>query len=345
MFTLLASFAACFGQVEIESPPCAEATDHQVATADGATVALHHHAGRGPPVLLVHGIASNHRFWDLDAEHSLARWLAARGFDPWLLDLRGHGNARLAIDGAPQVTGWTVDDYARFDVPAAVGFVQAVTGSQRVAYVGHSMGGMVGSIYAATGGDTHLSALVLVGSPGTFEGDDELLSLARTGFHLGGSSLIWLETGVFAGAAAKLGPLTPGQLQYRVYNPENLDDDTERLLLQSIVSPMTRGEMQHFARMLESGRFESADGQRDWLAAMGTVQTPVLGIAGSADPIGRPDWVRTLAEATGGPSRFAEVAGYGHVDLGLGEKAADEVFPLVLDWLDTWARPSSEARR
>ncbi len=339
MLVTLASLAACLGEPVVEAVACPGATDQKLLTADGATVALHHHPGQGPAVLLVHGIASNHRFWDLDADHSLAVWLAERGFDPWLLDLRGHGNARMGLDQHPQVSGWTVDDYGLFDVPAAVTRVQAITRQRRVAYVGHSMGGMVGAIYAASGGARDLASLVLVASPGAFSGDDDLIRMAKAGFDVGGTALLWFETGVAAEAAAALGPLTPGQLQYRVYNPDNLDDDTEAALLRTVVSPISRDEMQHFSRMMKHGRFESADGERDWLQAFGEVETPTLGIAGGADQIGRPAWVRTLAEATGGPSAFVEVPGYGHVDLGLGEAADEDVFPRILDWLQRWATP------
>ena len=43
-------------------PHCGSATDVQVPTADGGMVHLHRHPSAGPPVLLVHGIASNARF-------------------------------------------------------------------------------------------------------------------------------------------------------------------------------------------------------------------------------------------------------------------------------------------
>ena len=45
-------------------------------TADGGWIGLHHHATPGgPPVVLCHGISSNHRFWDLEPGRSLAAHL------------------------------------------------------------------------------------------------------------------------------------------------------------------------------------------------------------------------------------------------------------------------------
>ncbi|MBM4389543.1 MAG: alpha/beta fold hydrolase [Deltaproteobacteria bacterium] len=329
---------ACTAELDVVDA-CPLATNTWLETADGAAIALHHHPGRGPAVLLVHGIASNHRFWDLDSQHSLARWLVDRGYDAWLLDLRGHGLARRDADGTPQLSGWTVDDYGRHDVAAAVQHIQEVTGRHRLAYVGHSMGGMVGGIYAALGGAENLSAMVLVGSPGTFERDAPLVGLAAAGFKAGGATLWWFETPLAADVAAALGPLTPGRLQERIYNTENLSGETERKLLGAIVSPMFREEMQQLGRMIDNERFESADGQRDWLAELGGVTVPTLGIAGSRDEIGRPEWVRAFVQAMGGPSSFTLVPGYGHVDLGLGERAGDDVFPHIGAWLDRYATP------
>lgn len=316
---------------DLAEVPCPLATDQLIATADGATIALHHHPGKGPVVLLVHGVSSNARFWDLDADHSLAAWLVKNGFDPWLLDLRGHGNARKDPDGAPQITGWTVDDYGVHDVAAAVDYIRAVTQAPQVAYVGHSMGGMVGAIYVASGGGPKLSSMVMVGSPATFDRKAPLIELARGAMAAGGASLFWVETGLAGEAAAALGPAVPGQLQRRLYNTEHLRPATERSMLRHIASPMSRQEMQHFARMLRDERFESADGTTDWTEAFHATGFPALAIAGGADQVGRPEFVRPWSSGLG--SSYVELPGYGHLDLGLGEDAELDVFPTIAEWL------------
>lgn len=326
---------ACAAEAPPE--PCPLATDRFVLTADGATVALHHHPGRGMPVILVHGISSNHHFWDLDADHSAARWLVQHGFDPWLLDLRGHGTARKTEDGQPQLSGWSVDDYGRYDVPAAVDFVKAVTGAPKVGYVGHSMGGMVGAIYVANGGGENLSGFVVVGSPATFTKDTPLVRTALGVLKVAGAGLFWVESGVGGDAAAALGRATPGQIQYKLYNPDHFRPETERRMLRTIASPMSREEMQHMARMIDHERFENADGTLDWTAAFVAAGVPVLAIAGGGDAVGRPDWVRPWAAGPG--SSYVEIPNYGHLDLGLGEDAEFDVFPLIADWLGKYESP------
>src|SRR5689334_2995779 len=71
------------------------ASSEQILTPDGATIELRRVPIPGaakkaalPPVLLVHGLGANHRNQDLHPDFSLARYLAARGRDVWLLTLR-----------------------------------------------------------------------------------------------------------------------------------------------------------------------------------------------------------------------------------------------------------------
>ena len=117
---------------------CPEAESVRLHTSDGAPIQLHRHPGDGQPVLVVHGISSNHRCWDLSPERSLAVALAEAGYDAWLLDLRGHGDA---IVPEARTHGWTVDDYGGRDMHRAITHIQGQTGAERVAIVGHSMGG------------------------------------------------------------------------------------------------------------------------------------------------------------------------------------------------------------
>ena len=44
---------------------------------------------KATPVLLIHGLSANHRVFDLRREKSLAWALCEKGYDVWLLDLRG----------------------------------------------------------------------------------------------------------------------------------------------------------------------------------------------------------------------------------------------------------------
>lgn len=96
--------------------------------ADGASIAYSAH-DEGEPVLLVHGFASSAELnWE---RTGWFRRLAAEGFAPIALDLRGHGRSEKSVDPT------------RYTPEALVGDVLAVLdhrGLTRVPVIGYSMG-------------------------------------------------------------------------------------------------------------------------------------------------------------------------------------------------------------
>lgn len=313
---------------------------HTVATADGAAVHLVRYPAAGPPVVMVHGISSNHRTWDLDPEHSLARALQARGYDAWLLDLRGHGLATHDAQGRRQRAGWTMDDYGRYDLPAAIDHVRAATGHDRVGYVGHSMGGMVAAIYNALHGDDALAALVVVGSPVDFGHPEPLLGLAAGSSPVATTFSPTLATPVMARAAA-LAPRLPLLVDPLLFASDNVDEDTRKRMYRSIVSPMSRGELQQLRGMMAGGGFTSADGTVDYAQALAGLRTPLLVIAGRGDHIAPVDRVTPWIELSGSTEESLFIASranglshdYGHLDLAMGEAAPREIHPRIVEWM------------
>lgn len=82
--------------------------------------------------MLLHGLASNCRFWDLAAPFLI------RNFTVVALDQRGHGSSDKPVDGYDSAT--VADDL--------LGFLQAI-GAERPLIVGHSWGGNVALELAA----------------------------------------------------------------------------------------------------------------------------------------------------------------------------------------------------
>ena len=97
------------------------------------------------PVLLIHGYCCNYGVW---------RDVAAR--------LQALGHTVLAINLEPLFS--SIDDYAP-QVEQAVAQLHAQTGQQRVALVGHSMGGLVIRAWMRAYGDTQVAFAVTLGSP------------------------------------------------------------------------------------------------------------------------------------------------------------------------------------
>lgn len=136
-----------------------------VVTDDGWTLPIRHYAGPGEPVLLVHGLGVNHYNFDWRPDVSLAAWLRDRGWDVWVAELRG--DAGTTPPSKEAAREWTFEDHARHDLPAVVDGVLAATGRERLAWVGHSMGGML--LYTAlTLMPEKIAAGVAISSPARF---------------------------------------------------------------------------------------------------------------------------------------------------------------------------------
>jgi pimeloyl-ACP methyl ester carboxylesterase len=337
MWILALAFAASAGSPELSPGP----EVRWVQGPDGGWSALHHYpTAAGPPVILCHGISSNHRFWDLDPDHSLALWLQKQGFDVWNLDLRGHGAALKTPEGKRQKAGWSMDDYGKLDLPAVIAEVTAATGQPTVSYVGHSMGGMVLAVYLATHGDDKLQSAVVVGSPLDFR-DPDLMYRLLLGAAPAVRDLAFLPSDVGAKAIAPFGRDMLYTLDEMVLNPDNFDPKVALSAYNHVVSPLSRGEFRQFGRIGQGDEFVSADGTVRYREALGGVTAPMLFLAGRADRVVSPDRVYGYYEAVGSKTKeFVTISvangysgDYGHLDFGLAEKADDEVFPLIGAWL------------
>ena len=72
---------------------------HSATTDDGWTLALYRYPPIGhwrenqPPVFLCHGLGANRFNLDAPGKLSLAKWLSEKGFDAWVVELRGAGKS------------------------------------------------------------------------------------------------------------------------------------------------------------------------------------------------------------------------------------------------------------
>ena len=126
----------------------------RVALPNGITIAYVEMGNpEGRPVLLVHGYTDSSRSWSLPAAHLAHRYRLIA------VDLRGHG-----ASSAPECC-YTVPDMVH-DLRLLLDHLKI----EKVDFVGHSLGSMIGQVFAQRHPD-RLRKLVLVGST---------LSAART---------------------------------------------------------------------------------------------------------------------------------------------------------------------
>jgi pimeloyl-ACP methyl ester carboxylesterase len=290
--------------------------EHRVRTADGLSLALHRlRSWRDPelpPVLLVPGTFSTRVFWLGTRGHGFGRYLAAAGFDCWILEPRGHG-------ASDRPHRWTMHEWIRYDAPAAIDAVLEISGAASCFWVGHSAGGVVGA--GALGHDPELarrlSGMVLIGTPAPVG-----LRGGRRAFARFSAALSHVMPSMrVPGSWLGLGPeCEPGAL-------------VEEWMLWNL-----RG----IWRTPEGG---------DYLAGLRAVELPLLAIAGANDRMLAPvAAARDLLERFGGSDRSFVVAGrrqgfgadYGHAELVVGRTAREDVWPMVADWMR--ARAWSPAR-
>jgi poly(3-hydroxyalkanoate) synthetase len=322
-----------------------EAEAFRARTADGWEISLTRYKARGPvkgpPVLLCHGISANDRNMDLDDELSMARWFASQGREAWTMSLRGTGESD-GVDAAKGREPISFDDYWRQDLPAAIEFVRKSSGAEAIDYVGHSMGGMALYAYLGQGGQGVRMAATL-GSPTRLDWGSSLGLLVRTVGPVVASKPASLPSAFGAKLAAPFQGIVPdGVFQRIFYNPQSTDPAAFQRLMVYGVADTAGGTALQLITLMETGRFLSADGKIDLKAGMATIRTPILVVAGRLDRIGVVPAVKDGYRALGGPKKWLVITRangakgeYGHMDLVIGKRAADEVWSKVLGYFDS----------
>jgi polyhydroxyalkanoate synthase subunit PhaC len=318
---------------------------HFATTSDGWRLALHRYRARGHegavprrlPVILCHGLAANHAGFDLAPEVSLARRLAALGWDVFSLELRGHGHSDAASLSGERRWGFSFDDYLKKDVPAAIDRVRELAGAPAVHWVGHSMGGILLYAYLASTGGVGLASGTAIGSSLDY-------SASASGFHdlLRFRPLGRLVPAVPLGGLIKLATPFSGRFgtSFERFNfwPSNVDGALVRMLHASTFHTVSTPVLLQLATAFEKGGLRSWDGTRCYLDDLraARVTTPVLALAADKDEQCPPGATEATLDALAGPTQLAEHgpafghgSHYGHFDLVIGRNAAHEVWPSL----------------
>lgn len=127
---------------ENQSSLTVEPVRETATTADGLRLGLKHFSKPGgEPILLIHGIGTNDRQWDITypKKSNFARFLYALGYDVWIGNLRGFGTRGFRSEAPRSTKDWTIDHYAAFDIPAMVDLVYQTTGKP-LWLISHSLG-------------------------------------------------------------------------------------------------------------------------------------------------------------------------------------------------------------
>lgn len=315
-------------------------------TDDGWNIAMHFHMPRYPkanayPVIMSHGIAVNKYGVDLDEAHSLPYFLKQNGYPVFVLSLRGCGKSYHSSKG--RYRDFNFDDIVMYDVPAVIRRVKELTGAPKVNWVGHSMGSMImyGFLGRELPGSEDIACFTALASPGKIDH-------AKTTIWGAIANMPWLPRVLDMKFGAQIiSPLTGRFLtpiDNIVYDSENISKVTIRRLMKNGIENIGAGLISQFLDWIKSGVEHTRDGSHSYRDGFKNIKTPALFLAGTRDHIAPAESVRFAYEQCGSKIKEFRLLGkatgfhcdYCHTGIVLGDRARDDVYPLVRDFLDEY---------
>ncbi len=263
---------------------------------------------RKGPILLAHGTFSNHR-----SVRGLAQLLAIHGFDCWTLDFQGHGHSDNPAK-EPDFDSMCIEDAA-----AALDFLKQRYPKQSIVWIGHSGGGLAVLTLLARKPEyaSAIKSIVTLASQAT-----HAAKVPKNRFVIQVSNVITRLLGFAPGKYFKLGP----------------ENEFGAVMAQ-------------WYRWSLSGRWLGSDGF-DYFEALSNVNLPTLMLSGTGDTfIAPPAGCRAIFDKLGSDQKHYQECGlesgflenYNHARLVSSRSAAREIWPAILNWLQTDANGRSSS--
>lgn len=320
-----------------------EHSELRAHTQDGVSLAITRvrdaaHASEGPSkgaVVLQHGLASNGGAF-LVPQQSFAEHLARLGYDCYVTELRGAGKSET-----PKKE-FGFDDYVDHDLPALIEAVLACSGHAKLAWIGHSMGGILGLAYGLENPDAPLSSVAAICSSldyragrNVYQDLNRIKSLARLLPFVPYRALAQLNA-LVAGA----GPVLPPEGMN--FHRSNVERDVLRHMLANGFERIPIRLLEDLSTTFDAQGFSRAGGRIRYHELAPRYAFRTLLLAGSRDAQCPPETVAaTAALLTGCPLETAVVGAthghaddYGHFDPFVGKRAAVEAWPVVTAFLE-----------
>ncbi|MGH9343176.1 MAG: alpha/beta hydrolase [Terriglobia bacterium] len=331
-------------------------TIYPFTTSDGVELRLtRYQGGSKGPVILSHGLGVSSLIFAIDTiDTNLLEYLFAAGYDVWLLDLR----VSIALPAAGlQSDG---DDVATKDYPAAVQKVKEITAASSVQFVAHCWGsttftmamlsGLEGvrsavcsqvsthivaprSTHLKTGlymanflGSVHIDSLTAYsGKPETLVSkvyDDGLQIYADALKQRCKSACCHRITFMYA-------PL---------YQHPQLNEATHNTLHEMFGVASIRA-FEHLSLLTNKGHLVDFHGNDVYLPHLDRMAIPICFIHGAENECFLPESTEitcNVLSAKNGPGLYTRhvIPGYGHIDCIFGDRAAQDVYPFILEHLE-----------
>ncbi|MHB8575835.1 MAG: alpha/beta hydrolase, partial [Dehalococcoidia bacterium] len=340
--------------------PDAEISTHWFQTEDGLGLSMLRFE-REPSndiVLIVHGLTTSSDMFIMPEHENLVRYLLDHGFgDVWTVDYRMSNRHPYNL----LKRGYTMDDIALYDFPAAVAKLREVAGNKRIHVICHCLGAVsfLMSLFAGTVDGITSVIANSVGLTPRVPGWSRIKGIAGPFLveHVLGFPYIdpaWGDT--------------PGRSRYKLFAKivSSLHRECDvpachmlsllwgsgwpALYLHENLLPVTHrrgGDLygatsmhyhRHVFKMLKTGRAVKYDPDNpkhdrlpnDYFARAGEVTTPILFVTGDKNQVFKDSNIRCyklLNKLTPGRHELHVYKNYGHQDVFMGKNVAVDIFP------------------
>ena len=351
---------------------------YEFDTDDGWRLVLTRYQGRPQPwsqphtcpypVLLVHGFSQNRHAWTAG---DFVKRLVYRGLDVHILELRGHGKSHRSLqeDAALRFDrplpkdwsyGWDFSDYFLSDVPCAIDTIKEKTGADKIIYIGHSMGGIIGYGMAATRSD--LLCLMTLGSPINIGSESTLVTalaqleplfpaIQKAGHTVGlgiqgligalpgprGSALHAdaLPMDIILGRVYRSLAIAQGRVPrvlpraIQLFNPQKARPEQIRWILERGEDREPYRVLRTFARWIRRKELKCPRSLFDFQQSFSRITIPMVVAYGSGDILAGENSTRMAFEnAASQYIIWKRLEGHGHIDLTIGDCTRDIAIEL-----------------
>ncbi len=332
-----------------------------VVTEDDVTLTItnkrpRHASANLYPIMCLPGLAETRFVLDQALGRSFVDYLALNGFDVYMCELRGHGKSRHLKERYD----WNVQTFLDYDVPAMIETVRRESGKDKLIWIGHSMGGMLLLGYLVSAGLNKNKDLydadfirggITIGSPVNF--NQISLVLASMLFKITAVPRAPLIPTDFLSNMLSMFPaILDSPLTYHFWNYKNIETENKILYLKDGLDNIATGVMRDFVEYVLSADFHSSDGKINYRENLFLIDRPMLIVSGSIDRMASNETAQTIYDGISSQDKELRVFGqrgylirdgqrikvkdkmdYGHVDLTLGARSKEEVWPYMLNWI------------